>query len=72
MFVISIGDTFRGRCRLVSGERSNWCEEGIKLSILRNTAESSKGNTVESSRGNTVERSKGNTVKTHIEKLIEG
>ena len=40
LFVISIGDAFRSRCRPVSGERSNWCEEGIKLSMqLRHTVE---------------------------------
>ena len=60
--VISIGDTFRSRCRRVSGERSNWCEEGIKLSMqltqLRHTDECSTGKHI--LRDKTL-----NAVKTH-------
>ena len=43
LFVISIGDAFHSRCQCVSGERSNWCEEGgIKLSIQTNIVKSRK------------------------------
>ena len=43
LFVISIGDAFHSRCQCVSGERSNWREEGgIKLSIQMNIVKSRK------------------------------